>query len=155
MASGSSRSVDELWGSPGYLPRGGACVSCRRRKMVSNFLCIDYRWANSEVYFLLRNSQKCDGRHPVCTQCERAGRAEDCEYTAGHERSTVQILEDNISQLEARIQELQNPNVAPTSVTLHQPYGAEPSSSSSLNASNMRLAVQDPPVQIAEALCVF
>ncbi|KJA21334.1 hypothetical protein HYPSUDRAFT_42200 [Hypholoma sublateritium FD-334 SS-4] len=129
MASGSSsRSADENWGTPGYLPRGGACVSCRRRKM------------------------KCDGRHPVCTQCDRAGRAEDCEYTAGHERSTVQILEENISQLEARIQELQNPNVVPTAVTLHQPYGAEPSSSSSHNASNMRLAVQDPPVQIAEAL---
>lgn len=38
MASGSSsRSADENWGTPGYLPRGGACVSCRRRKMVSDF----------------------------------------------------------------------------------------------------------------------
>ncbi|KAF9483268.1 hypothetical protein BDN70DRAFT_873958 [Pholiota conissans] len=110
-SSSSSKPSDErAGGTPGYLPRGGACVSCRRRKM------------------------KCDGKRPICSQCDRAGRAEDCEYTTGQERSTVQILEENISRLEARIQELQNPDVASTSVTLHQPY------------------VQDPPRHIAEAL---
>ncbi|KAF8965744.1 hypothetical protein BDZ97DRAFT_1658530 [Flammula alnicola] len=115
-------------GTPGYLPRGGACVSCRRRKM------------------------RCDGQRPICSQCDRAGRAEDCEYTSGQERSTVQILEENISRLEARIQELQNPEVASTSVTLHQPYGANLPPNPASTASNSRSAVQDPPRHIAEAL---
>lgn len=30
----STRHEDRPAGNPGYLPRGGACVSCRRRKMV-------------------------------------------------------------------------------------------------------------------------
>ncbi|KAF4612992.1 hypothetical protein D9613_010762 [Agrocybe pediades] len=79
---------------------------------------------------------KCDGNRPICGQCDRAGRAEDCEYTTGSERSTVQILEENISRLEARIQELQNPGATdtqPAAVRLHQPY-------------------TDPPRHIAEAL---
>ncbi|KAF8184682.1 hypothetical protein BJ912DRAFT_974338 [Pholiota molesta] len=123
-SSSSSKLTDDRTGTPGYLPRGGACVSCRQM-----------RWKTS-----------------ICTQCDRAGRAEDCEYTTGQERSTVQILEENISRLEARIQELQNPDVASTSVTLHQPYGAELSSRRRAPASNATSAVQDPPRHIAEAL---
>ncbi|KAF5328359.1 hypothetical protein D9619_013286 [Psilocybe cf. subviscida] len=113
MASSSSSSSKQppRSSTPGYLPRGGACFSCRRRKM------------------------RCDGNHPVCGQCERAGRLEDCEYTSGHEKSTVQILEENITRLEARIRELQNPELNNAPVTLHQPY-----------------AVQDPPRNIAEPL---
>ncbi|CAA7263447.1 unnamed protein product [Cyclocybe aegerita] len=141
FAMSSSSSSKRSEGSQGYLPRGGACVSCRRRKM------------------------KCDGQHPICGQCERAGRAEDCEYTAGSERSTVQILEDNISRLEARIQELQNPNSAnAAAVRLHQPYmgGAPPmvpghSQGRGLpvpapSSSFQRPTVQDPPRNVAETL---
>ncbi|KDR66507.1 hypothetical protein GALMADRAFT_80849 [Galerina marginata CBS 339.88] len=125
----SSRSTEDRSGTQGYLPRGGACVSCRRRKM------------------------KCDGKHPVCTQCDRAGRAEDCEYMTGQERSTVQILEDNISRLEARIQELQNPDTSASAVRLHQPYnGAEPSAQQASTPPQSRSPVQDPPRHVAETL---
>ncbi|KIM36232.1 hypothetical protein M413DRAFT_449285 [Hebeloma cylindrosporum] len=126
----SSRNQQERMGTAGYLPRGGACVSCRRRKM------------------------KCDAARPVCTQCERGGRSEDCEYLVGQERSTVQILEDNISRLEARIQELQNPDVAQTMpVNLHQPYVANGSGQAkAAPTSSHARAVQDPPRHVAEAL---
>jgi hypothetical protein len=52
------------------------------------------------LYLLCKNkylfdfSQRCDGKQPICGQCDRAGRAEDCEYTIGQERSKVQILEE-------------------------------------------------------------
>lgn len=51
---------------------------------------------------------KCDGARPVCGQCERAGREEDCEYADGG-RTRTQMLQDTISELEARIEELENP----------------------------------------------
>ena len=34
----SARHEERPAGNPGYLPRGGACVSCRRRKMVQSHL---------------------------------------------------------------------------------------------------------------------
>lgn len=111
------------------------------------------------VYYQLLTFQRCDGQHPICGQCDRASRAEDCEYTTGQERSKVQILEDNISRLEARIHELQNPPHAPiprenqpqtpaaTTMRLHQPYVVASNSTDSL--------LQDPPRQIAENLYVL
>ncbi|KAF9523180.1 hypothetical protein CPB83DRAFT_898999 [Crepidotus variabilis] len=121
-----------------YLPRGAACVSCRRRKM------------------------KCDGQHPVCGQCDRAGRPDDCEYVLGSERSTVQILEDNISRLEARIQELQSAETTTRAVSLQPPYSSSgtpsPPSSASSDASTSgvggptRSTISDPPKNVAEAL---
>ncbi|KAF8873966.1 hypothetical protein CPB84DRAFT_1798041 [Gymnopilus junonius] len=121
---------DERSSNQGYLPRGAACVSCRRRKM------------------------KCDGKRPVCSQCDRAGRAEDCEYMTGQERSTVQILEDNISRLEARIQELQNPATPAAAVKLHQPYTGGPSSAQQppVPSPSRTPPIQDPPRHIAENL---
>ncbi|KAA1474254.1 hypothetical protein DENSPDRAFT_319494 [Dentipellis sp. KUC8613] len=84
---------------PSNLSRGKACTSCRRRKM------------------------KCDGQRPVCGQCERAGKPEDCGYVDSQTRSRTQILEENIAQLEARIEELENPEVAQALVKLHDPLG--------------------------------
>lgn len=92
----------------------------------------------------------------MCGQCERAGRVEDCEYTSGHEKSTVQILEENITRLEARIRELQNPELTNAPVTLHQPYGASPRPLTpqvqSASTPSRPTAVQDPPRNVAEPL---
>lgn len=47
---------------------------------------------------------------------------DECEYTDVG-RSRTQILEENISHLEARIKELENPGDGPSSsVHLHDPY---------------------------------
>ena len=114
-------------------------------------------WFKRTSYYFLK-FQRCDGQHPICGQCDRASRAEDCEYTNGHERSRVQILEDDICRLEARIHELQHPQApvsnelhtpqtpAPTIMRLHQPYVASNSTES---------LIQDPPRQIAENLYVY
>ncbi|KAF8624725.1 hypothetical protein AX17_007056 [Amanita inopinata Kibby_2008] len=80
------------------LPRGRACANCRRRKT------------------------KCDGMQPVCGQCQRSKRPDDCEYTFGNEPTQNQLLEAKISRLEARIQELTNPSHINMSIPLHQPY---------------------------------
>ncbi|KAI9437432.1 hypothetical protein H4582DRAFT_2057807 [Lactarius indigo] len=83
--------------STSTLQRGKACLNCRRRKM------------------------KCDGIRPVCGPCGRANRPDDCEYTDGQGRTRTQMLEDTIAQLEARIQDLENPSGNPGSVMLHDP----------------------------------
>ncbi|KAK0455253.1 uncharacterized protein EV420DRAFT_590404 [Desarmillaria tabescens] len=80
------------------LQRGQACFHCRRRKM------------------------RCDGVRPVCGPCTRARRPDDCQYTDNQGRSRMEILEENIGRVQARIQELENPETAGTSVLLHSPY---------------------------------
>ncbi|TFY66226.1 hypothetical protein EVG20_g4862 [Dentipellis fragilis] len=88
-------------GSSTSLSRGKACTNCRRRKM------------------------RCDGARPVCGQCRRTGRPEECGYTDTQARSRTQVLEENIAALQARIMELENPEIAPTSsgpVLLHEPH---------------------------------
>lgn len=57
----------------------------------------------------------------MCGPCSRANRSEDCEYTDGQGRTRTQMLEETIAQLEARIQELENPGSTSGSVTLHDP----------------------------------
>ncbi|KAL4067480.1 hypothetical protein V8B97DRAFT_1873619 [Scleroderma yunnanense] len=80
------------------LQRGKACLSCRRRKM------------------------RCDGARPTCTQCIRGDRAIDCEYTDGNRRPRTIALEEDIARLQARVQELENPDSTTPSLTLHDPY---------------------------------
>ncbi|KZT10470.1 uncharacterized protein LAESUDRAFT_755967 [Laetiporus sulphureus 93-53] len=88
--------------SSGRAPRGSACLNCRRRKF------------------------KCDGARPICGPCIRSNREFDCEYTDGPTRSPTQVLEDNISRLEARIYELEHPETVTPSVTLYDPRSAQP-----------------------------
>ncbi|PCH36201.1 hypothetical protein WOLCODRAFT_108360 [Wolfiporia cocos MD-104 SS10] len=79
------------------LERGKACIRCRRRKM------------------------RCDGAHPACDQCARADRGADCEYSDGQGPTTSQLLEQQVTQLEGRIAELES---AQAPLVLHDPYEA-------------------------------
>ncbi|KAJ7021305.1 Zn(2)-Cys(6) binuclear cluster domain-containing protein [Mycena alexandri] len=83
------------------LPRGKACMNCRRRKI------------------------KCDGHKPICSQCMRSpGTAEDCEYPL-EGRSRTQQLEETIKKLQSRIGELEaTANDGRSSILLHEPYDA-------------------------------
>ncbi|KAJ7729093.1 hypothetical protein DFH07DRAFT_850519 [Mycena maculata] len=82
-----------------HLQRGQACSYCRRRKM------------------------RCDGRRPICGQCSRGSRPDDCEYTGTTGRSRADILEEDISRIQNRIYELEHPEAASDqSVFLHHPY---------------------------------
>ncbi|KAI0821109.1 hypothetical protein BC629DRAFT_424612 [Irpex lacteus] len=81
------------------LPRGAACLPCRRGKM------------------------RCDGVRPVCGQCSSKGKADDCEYTGDVQGLTrIQLMEENIALLEARIRELEDP-AQDLSVRLHSLVG--------------------------------
>ncbi|KAF9489411.1 hypothetical protein BDN71DRAFT_1435419 [Pleurotus eryngii] len=83
------------------LRKGEACMYCRRRKM------------------------KCDGARPICSQCMRGDRAEDCEYAAISSYSRTQGLEDTIARVEARIRKLENPdNGQGANLVLRNPYFA-------------------------------
>ncbi|KAJ4485845.1 Zn(2)-Cys(6) binuclear cluster domain-containing protein [Lentinula aciculospora] len=122
MTSERVPSSSKLTNSPYSLQRGKACSNCRKRKI------------------------KCDGLRPTCTQCLRSARPGDaCEY-ADSGRTRTQMLEDNISRLEARIRELEEPDDE-NAVRLHLPYSfssqsspaliAPPSTGSSIRSSTL------------------
>ncbi|KAK7018413.1 Zn(2)-C6 fungal-type domain-containing protein [Favolaschia claudopus] len=105
-----------------HLARGSACFSCRRRKMV----------------------------HPVCGQCKRARRDEDCEYTHGQKRARAEILQESIAEIEGRIFELENPEVRRgPRVPLTQPYSAVPQPSTPPVSWAMS---DEPPTEMAQKL---
>ena len=87
--------------------------------LLSVWLVLTYGLTCSRIF------QRCDGARPVCTQCIRGGRLDDCEYTDTQGRTRTQILEENVARLQARIQELENPEEASAPVLLHDPYAAQ------------------------------
>ncbi|KAJ7625939.1 Zn(2)-Cys(6) binuclear cluster domain-containing protein [Roridomyces roridus] len=96
------------------LQKGKACVNCRRRKI------------------------KCDGDKPICGPCAKFSTTfGDCEYSEDG-ISHAQMLEDQISILQARIEELERPKQSrpsrPSSTRHHSS-----SSSSQVSSSNMSL----------------
>ncbi|KAK0227711.1 hypothetical protein IW262DRAFT_551926 [Armillaria fumosa] len=98
------------------LQRGRACVHCRRRKM------------------------RCDGVRPVCGPCDRARRPDDCQYTDNQGRSRMEILEESISRVRARIKELENPESSESPVRLHSPY----TQTSTTNTRPSRVSTPSP-----------
>ncbi|EJF62707.1 hypothetical protein DICSQDRAFT_135679 [Dichomitus squalens LYAD-421 SS1] len=77
--------------APTALQRGMACLCCRKRKM------------------------KCDGARPICTQCSKASRADECQYYEKKRTSRTQLLQAKITKLEARLRELEAEQSAPES----------------------------------------
>lgn len=68
---------------------------------------------------LSHSSQRCDGGRPICGQCVRTNREADCEYTDGPGPSPTQMLEEQIARLEARIREIEHPELVVPSITLN------------------------------------
>ncbi|KAJ7239757.1 hypothetical protein B0H12DRAFT_76137 [Mycena haematopus] len=110
------------------LPRGGACVYCRRRKMAS-LKCLYH------ILCLITRPKKCDGRKPVCSPCERADRTDECEYADSHGLSRADYLEEDIRRIEHRIHELEHPEEVGTSVYLHPSRQRMPNLSQVLESS--------------------
>ncbi|KAJ7118890.1 hypothetical protein C8R44DRAFT_789556 [Mycena epipterygia] len=73
------------------LQRGSACLCCRKRKL------------------------KCDGTRPVCTQCIKMNRDEECEYDDKKQKSRTQKLKEKLSVLEQRLRELESESGGATS----------------------------------------
>ncbi|KAF8881781.1 hypothetical protein BD779DRAFT_1675292 [Infundibulicybe gibba] len=80
------------------LRRGKACMNCRFLKI------------------------KCDGVKPICGPCLRHPKDDPCEYSDGPGRSRTKVLEDTVSRLEARLNELEHPEDSTPAVTLSDPY---------------------------------
>ncbi|KZS98782.1 hypothetical protein SISNIDRAFT_499010 [Sistotremastrum niveocremeum HHB9708] len=67
------------------LQRGSACLSCRSVLI------------------------KCDATKPVCHQCLKANRGDECEYDDGKSKSRTQMLQDKMAKLQERIREASHP----------------------------------------------
>ena len=89
--------------------------------------------------------QRCDGAKPACQQCVRAKKADACEYDDGKGKTRTQLMRERISLLEARIKELESPEVTSPPITLFDPHAPSPyfseSSSSSSHGSPAALSL--------------
>jgi len=63
----------------------------------------------------------------------------DCEYTDGSRRPRTLALEEDIARLQARLQELENPDTTTPSLTLHDPYMQRPQSPPASASANLLL----------------
>lgn len=82
----------------------------------NGLLIVSFNAYDINLYTLI---QRCDGVRPVCGQCTSKGKADDCEYTGDVQGLTrIQLMEENIALLEARIRELEDP-AQDSSVRLH------------------------------------
>ncbi|KAJ6565890.1 hypothetical protein DFH09DRAFT_1363659 [Mycena vulgaris] len=96
------------------LPKGKACINCRRRKI------------------------KCDGDKPMCGPCSRYSVAfGDCEYSETG-ASSGQMLEEQISVLQARIEELEKPKGQRLNLSIPRASGSRgyPVSPTQISPSN-------------------
>ncbi|KAG7086347.1 hypothetical protein E1B28_002308 [Marasmius oreades] len=112
-----------------------ACANCRNRKI------------------------RCDEVRPVCGQCTRRGpyRGLECEYSDHLGRTPTEVLEDQIYELENKIQELEDPKIQPSSIRLSHPYSGphsfSPGPSRNVTGSSVPgHADQDLPLELRKSL---
>ncbi|KAJ7867970.1 hypothetical protein B0H13DRAFT_1897349 [Mycena leptocephala] len=67
--------------------------------------------SQSSSFAVRRRRVKCDGMRPKCGQCLRSSSFKDCEYADGRPTRT-QILQEQITTAEARIGQLEKPELA-------------------------------------------
>ncbi|KAJ6450383.1 Zn(2)-Cys(6) binuclear cluster domain-containing protein [Mycena sanguinolenta] len=106
--------MNQKFSSPSFVPlqKGHACINCRRRKI------------------------KCDGVKPMCGPCSRYAVAfGDCEYTDSGP-SSGQMLEEQISILQSRIEELEKPKGKRLTVSIPSGSRGYSSSTSQISSSS-------------------
>lgn len=86
---------------------------------------------------LTQYSQRCDGAKPACQQCTKAKKPDACEYDDGKGKTRTQILRENITRLEQRIRELEDPEYTSASVTLFDPHAHQDHRRSYSSASSV------------------
>ncbi|TDL21708.1 hypothetical protein BD410DRAFT_287744 [Rickenella mellea] len=112
--------------STNTLPRGKACLRCRKRKM------------------------RCDGMKPACGQCTKAKKPDNCQYDDGKGKTRTQALREKIAKLEEELSQLRDPDFSSPSIVLHDPHAPVPpyysgSSSSSATDSPNSLSLSVSP----------
>ncbi|KAF6761603.1 hypothetical protein DFP72DRAFT_987787 [Ephemerocybe angulata] len=78
--------------------------------------------AHARRLFKQHWKENADGSKPICGPCRRHPKEDECEYSDGPGRSRTKALEEQVLRLEARLQELENPEATTPSVKLHDPY---------------------------------
>ncbi|KAJ7614069.1 hypothetical protein FB45DRAFT_1008827 [Roridomyces roridus] len=124
------------------LRRGKACLNCRQVPASQDLL------------------KKCDGVRPVCGPCTRVPKDDECEYTDVSSRT--KDLQETISRLKARVNELENPLQTQSSsgssrYEVASPTPSSPSiisgtSGSFSDSDHSLLGVQEPPVDMIPML---
>ncbi|CAE6350764.1 unnamed protein product [Rhizoctonia solani] len=76
--------IDDDEMSHTVLQRGSACLSCRKRKL------------------------KCDAVRPACRKCTTAGRADECHYDDGKQKTRTQLLQEKVKELEEKLKSLES-----------------------------------------------
>ena len=105
--------------------------------------------------------QRCDGNKPACAQCVRAKKPEGCEYDDGKGKTRTQLMREHISRLEARIKELESPEVTTPPIALYDPHAPSPyfseesSSSSHDSPGTLSLSASASPVPFALGACLW
>ncbi|KAL1742613.1 hypothetical protein HDZ31DRAFT_42843 [Schizophyllum fasciatum] len=84
------------------LQRGSACLCCRRRKL------------------------KCDGTRPVCRQCVKMNRADECEFDDRKQKSRTQKLREKLAMLEKKVRELEADTLGESSTSDASSSGSSP-----------------------------
>lgn len=87
-------------GGTSHLSKATSCIPCRRGKL------------------------KCDRARPACEQCITHDRSEDCQYEETNVPTQTEILEEQITRLEARIRQLKKTPNSQASITLSDPYAS-------------------------------
>lgn len=82
---------------------------------------------------------------PICNQCARTTRPQDCEYSDIPGRTRTEKLEQDVARLEARLRELENPEdpLDADRVLLHDP-----------NAQQVSISALSPHVLDSEVMPV-
>ena len=89
--------------------------------------------------------QKCDGLRPVCQQCTKMKRPDECQYDDSKRKSRTQMLREKLSALEERVRELESESGSSN-------HGGSPSSLNSLQVSNEEAGDdRDPGSSIAHS----
>ncbi|KAF9018505.1 hypothetical protein BDZ89DRAFT_1044453 [Hymenopellis radicata] len=92
----------------------GACLNCRRRKIVSPSFIGEPPGPKLTIPVM----QKCDGKKPICTPCTSSVSYGDCEYPERGGLTRTQALEEQIAMLESRIQQLEDPGILKAALLL-------------------------------------
>lgn len=87
--------------------------------------------------------QRCDGQRPVCGQCVKGNRDDECQYHDKKQISRTEMLRAKVAKLEARLRELEVEHSGSSSSS-PTPAPMSPASPSPSSSSDELILLQPP-----------